>query len=81
MALGTIAILKLIGEDYSEALEYLRKFEVDIHPGRMGIDEDTFVYCMQNATTMRNNRYTYLHETDLNTAGLQKLYRDLLTEL
>ena len=47
----------------------------------MGIGEDTFVYCMQNATAMRNNRYTYLHEVDLNTAKLQKLYRDLLTEL
>ena len=81
VALGTIAILKLIGEDYTDALNYLRKFDVDIHPGRMGIDEDTFVYCMQNATAMRNNRYTYLHEVDLNASTLQKLYRDLLTEL
>lgn len=81
VALGTIAILKLIGEDYTEALEYLRKFEVDIHPGHMGIDEDTFVYCMQNATAMRNNRYTYLHELDLSTAKLQKLYRELVAEL
>ena len=81
VALGTIAILKLIGEDYTEALHYLRKFEVDINPVHMGIDEDTFVYCMQNATAMRNNRYTYLHEVDLNTAVLQRLDRDLLTEL
>ena len=81
VALGTIAILKLIGEDYTEALHYLRKFEVDINPVHMGIDEDTFVYCMQNATAMRNNRYTYLHEVDLNAAVLQGLYRDLLTEL
>jgi glycerol-1-phosphate dehydrogenase [NAD(P)+] len=79
--LGTIAILKLIGEEYGDALHYLRKFHVDIHPGRMGIDEDTFVYCMQHAASMRNNRYTYLHEVDLHTARLQKLYRDLLTEL
>ncbi len=81
VALGTIAILKLIGEDYTEALDYLRKFDVDIHPERMGIDEDTFVYCMQNATAMRNNRYTYLHELDLSTAKLQKLYRELVAEL
>ncbi len=81
VALGTIAILKLIGEEYGDALRYLRKFHVDIHPGRMGIDEDTFVYCMQHAASMRNNRYTYLHEVDLHTARLQKLYRDLLTEL
>lgn len=36
---------------------------------------------MQNAKTMRNNRYTYLHEVDLSTKRLQKVYRELIEEL
>ena len=81
VALGTIAVLKLIGRDYSQALSYLRQFEVDVNPARLGIEEDVFVYCMQNATQMRPNRYTYLNEARLDTAELRGLYRQLVEEL
>lgn len=81
VALGTVAVLKLLGMVYSDVLAYLRKFEVDINPARMGIDMDMFVYCMQNATTMRSSRYTYLHEADLREEGLKALYKELCEEL
>lgn len=81
VALGTVAVLKLAGMDYAELLCYLRRFEVDIHPMRIGIDERTFIYCMQNATSMRKNRYTYLRELDLGDAALKKLYQELKEEL
>lgn len=80
VALGTIAILKLIGEKYQHVLDYLQKFGVDINPVHLGIDEETFVYCMQNATTMRRNRYTYLHEIDLDEEKIRKVYRELSEE-
>lgn len=81
VALGTIAVLKLIGEDYSDVLRYLKKFEVDINPEHMEIPEDTFIYCMQHATKMRSNRYTYLHEADLNKKKLRNIYHELVEEL
>lgn len=81
VALGTISILKLLGFDYSEVLNYLKKFEVDINPMHMGIEEDIFVLCMQKSTSMRNNRYTFLNEIDLNDNKLRNLYRELLEEL
>jgi glycerol-1-phosphate dehydrogenase [NAD(P)+] len=81
VALGTVAVLKIIGRDYFEVLDYLRKFEVEINPRKHGIDEGTFVYCMQNATTMRNNRYTYLHEADLSDVHLKEVYKQLVEEL
>lgn len=81
VALGTVAVLKLIGQPYEDVLNYLKKFDVTINPRELGIDEETFVFCMQNATTMRNNRYTYLHEADLNKEKLQQLYRELTEEL
>lgn len=77
VALGTVACLKLIGKDCNDVIKYLNRFEVDINPEHLGIDEDTFVYCMQNATTMRNNRYTYLHEIDLSKDRLKRLYKEL----
>lgn len=80
VALGTVAVLKLIGYNQEEVLAYLRKFDVDINPQRLGIDEKTFVYCMQNAVSMRTDRYTYLHEMDLNTSRLQKVYKEILAE-
>ncbi len=81
VALGTIAILKLLEKDYSVQLNYLKRFDVDINPERLGIDKETFVYCMQNAKDMRTNRYTCLEELDLNTEKLEKIYDELVKEL
>jgi glycerol-1-phosphate dehydrogenase [NAD(P)+] len=81
VALGTVAVLKILNMDYSEVLDYLRRFEVDINPTNLGIKKEDFVLCMQKATSMRHNRYTYLHETDLNAELLEKIYDDLVKEL
>ncbi len=81
VALGTVAVLKIIGEDPAEVVNYLKKYEVDVNPAHMEISEDTFVYCMQRATEMRSNRYTYLHEADLNEQKLRKVYKELVEEL
>lgn len=81
VALGTVAVLKIIGEDPTEVIRYLNKFQVDVNPRSMDIPEDTFVYCMQHATEMRNNRYTYLHEADLEERKLRRIYRELEEEL
>ena len=77
-ALGTVAVLKLINRDISEVVEYLQKFNVNINPRYLGIDEETFVFCFKNATSMRKNRYTYLHESDLSTHRLKGIYRELV---
>ncbi len=81
VALGTVAVLKLIDHKQDDVVRYLKRFDVDINPQHMGIDEDTFVYCMQNATTMRKNRYTYLHEIDLSTERVKLVYQQLVKEL
>lgn len=81
VALGTISVLKILGFDYSEVLNYLKKFDVDVNPMHMGIDEDIFVLCMQKATSMRQNRYTFLNEADLSENKLRLIYRELLEEL
>lgn len=81
VALGTVAVLRLIDHNVTEVIEYLKKFEVDINPRSLDIDEDTFVFCMQNATSMRSNRYTYLHEIDLGTDKLKMLYNSLVKDL
>lgn len=81
VALGTIAILKLLNFEYKHLLNYLNRFKVDINPKRLGIKQDIFVKCMQNATKMRDNRYTYLHEINLDTQILKNLYNELVEEL
>lgn len=81
VAFGTVAILKLLKMDYSEVLNYLKRFDVDINPERLGISEELFVKCMQNATSMRSGRYTHLNEIDLSDVKLKKLYKELLEEL
>ena len=81
VALGTVAILKMIGDDAEPVKAYLKRFDVDINPSHLGIDQDTFVYCMQHATEMRSNRYTYLNEMDLSTDKLSKIYKELEEEL
>lgn len=77
VALGAVAALLLIGSDPAPLLQYLSRFQVDIDPRRLGIDEPTFVYCMQHATEMRTNRYTHLDEADLSTENLKKIYSKL----
>lgn len=81
VALGSVAVLKLINHSQDSVVNYLRRFNVDINPITMGIDEHTFIYCMQQATRMRNNRYTYLHETELNSNRLSTVYKELTNEL
>lgn len=81
VALGTVAILKLLGRSYEEVLGYLNRFEVDINPEHLGIDCDTFVFCMQKATSMRKGRYTYLHAVNLEKKKLSKIYNELTEEL
>lgn len=77
VALGTIAVLSLIGEECGHLLAYLRRFGVDVHPKRLGIDEGTFVLCMQNAVSMRSNRYTHLNEAPTDEKTLKRLYARL----
>lgn len=79
--LGTIATLKLIGEDYSELLDYFNRYQVDLNPMRLGITEDTFVFCIRHAPEIRQDRYTYLHEIDLNESRIKMLYHNLINEL
>lgn len=81
VALGTVAVLKIIDDDPTDVIRYLHKFDVDINPAHMEISENTFVYCMQHATEMRNNRYTHLHEADLNEKKLRRIYKELVEEL
>lgn len=80
-ALGTVAVLRLIGEDETGVVDYLMRFGVDVNPVRLEIDEDTFVYCFQKAASMRPNRYTCLQEVNLSEAKLKTVYRWLTAEL
>ena len=77
VALGTVAVLRLLEEDDSQLISYLKRFEVDINPKSMEIPEDTFIYCMQNAVRMRTNRYTCLNEMDLSADRIRKVYKEL----
>jgi len=81
VALGTVAILKLIGREYKEILDYLHMFEIDINPQRLGIPCETFVKCMQAAPNMRKDRFTTLHTANLGDTRLRSLYDELVTEL
>lgn len=81
VALGTVAMLKLIDHPQADVIDYLKRFAVDINPIHMGIDEKTFVYCMQNAASMRRNRYTYLDIADLTDSKLKSVYQELVKEL
>lgn len=81
VALGTVAVLKLIGLDQKPVVDYLKRFGVDINPARLGISEEVFIYCMQHATEMRANRYTYLHEADLSTNRLSGIYKEIVEEM
>lgn len=81
VALGTVAMLKLIEQPYSEVLDYLRRFDVNINPVKMEIDEKTFIECLQKASLMRKDRYTHLDEVDLSEATLSRLYNELINEL
>lgn len=81
VALGTVAVLKLMGLPYDEVLNYLKRFEVEINPLALQIEEEVFIQCMQMAPSMRSNRYTYLHEADLSNKNLEKIYKELTEEL
>lgn len=80
VALGTVAVLMIIDDDPTTVIKYLQRFEVDINPQSMGISEELFIYCMQHAKEMRNNRYTYLDEADLSERKLKSIYKKIIME-
>ena len=81
VALGTIAVLKLMGKSCDSVIRYLRRFDVNVNPIKMGIDREIFTFCMQNGTKMRKDRYTYLHEADLSDERLHMIYDELVEKL
>lgn len=81
VALGTVAVLKLINHNPKDVINYLKKFGVDVNPKTLNIDRETFVKCMINAVNMRKNRFTYLNDIELNVDKLNKIYNELITEL
>lgn len=81
VALGTVAMLKIINKDYSKVTDYLKKFDININPRSLNISEDDFVKCMMEAPKMRTNRYTYLNEIKLEEINLKKIYKELVEEL
>ncbi len=82
VALGTVAMLKMIGASCDEVIAYLKRFEVDVNPKTLGVDEDMFIKCMRNGASFRPGRYTYLDEVDLDDTGkLKRIYRELVEEL
>lgn len=81
VALGTIAALKLMKMDHLPVLNYLKRFDVNVNPGLLGIVEEDFILCIQKATSMRTDRYTYLHEANLEYDNVKRLYNELVEEL
>lgn len=81
VALGTVAVLKLLGFDYGNILNYLNKFEVNINPLNLGISKNDFVNCMQKAPSMRINRYTYLSDANFEKSWISRIYDELSEEL
>ena len=81
VALGTVSMLKLLNVDLKPIIDYLNRFGVDVNPRSLGITKEDFVLCMQKASSMRAERYTYLNEINLEKSKLEKLYDDLLEEL
>ncbi len=80
VALGTIAMLKILKKDYSTFLNYIKKFKVDLNPKNLNINKETFILCMQKASSMRD-RYTHLNELDLSEDLLGNIYDELIVEL
>ena len=81
VALGTVAILKLLNKEYKHILMYLNKFHVVINPLSLKIDKQTFILALKNASSMRTNRYTCLNETSFNDILLSTIYDELVEEL
>lgn len=81
VALGTVSMLNLLDMDSKPVIDYLNRFKVDINPLSLNITKDDFVLCMQKAPSMRESRYTYFNQIDLDKVKLEKLYDKLTEEL
>lgn len=81
VALGVVAVKKLLGEDPAPATQLLDRFSIDVNPARLGIGEDLFVRAMEQAPRMRKNRYTRLHALDLSPSRLRQVYGELCSQL
>lgn len=76
VALGTLAVYRLLGKEDRHLRSVLCRFSVDLCPSHLGIDADTFVRAFLSAREMRD-RYTCLDELTLDEQTLLSVYQSL----
>lgn len=81
VALGTIASCIFQNREYNLIVAFLKRYEIDINPNKLGITEEIFINAWLKAQATRPNRFTILNNVELTKTYLQETYDEILEVL
>lgn len=81
VALGTICSCIFQNQDYGFLIDFIKKYDIELSPKKLGITSETFINSWILARSTRPDRYTILNKIELNEVYLRKLYNRLEGEL
>ncbi len=80
VALGSVVSCIFQGRDYTPIVRFLKRYNVDVSPLRLGITKEIFVEAWLKAKSSRPDRFSVLNIIDINSKNLEDIY-DEITEV
>lgn len=77
VALGSIASCIFQDRSYEPIVTFLKRYDVDVAPQRLGISKEVFIGAWLKAKDTRPDRFSVLNIIELNEEYLEKIYNDI----
>lgn len=80
VALGTITSCIFQERSYEPIVTFLKRYDIDVSPDKLGISKDVFIDAWIKAEATRPDRFSILNTIELSEKYLEKIY-DKITEV
>lgn len=81
VALGTITSCIFQERSYEPIVAFLKRYDVDVSPGKLGISKKIFIDAWMKAQATRPDRFSVLNTIELSEEYLKKTYEEILEVL
>ncbi|MDF2820330.1 MAG: 3-dehydroquinate synthase [Clostridiales bacterium] len=81
VALGSIASCIFQGRSYEPIVTFLKRYDVDVSPEKLGISKEIFIDTWMKAQATRPDRFSVLNTIELSKDYLEKIYEEIMEVL
>lgn len=81
VALGSIASCIFQGRSYEPIVAFLKRYDVDVSPIKLGISKEVFIDAWMKAQATRPDRFSVLNTIELSEEYLEQIYNEIMEVL